>query len=39
MEKLYNLEKLPGDGFTVACFPFKIKAASGGWIRAVAMFD
>ncbi len=39
MEKLYNLEKLPPDGFTVACFPFKIKAASGGWVRAVAMFD
>ncbi len=39
MEKLYNLEKLPPHGFMVACFPFKIKAASGGWIRAVAMLD
>jgi kynurenine formamidase len=39
MEKLYNLEKLPATGFTVACFPFKIKAASGGWVRAVAMFE
>ncbi|HET9616968.1 MAG TPA: cyclase family protein [Pseudolabrys sp.] len=39
MEKLYNLEKLPATGFTVACFPCKIKAASGGWVRAVAMFD
>ena len=39
MEKLYNLEKLPANGFTVSCFPFKIKSASGGWTRAVAMFD
>jgi kynurenine formamidase len=39
MEKLYNLEKLPDHGFTVACFPFKIKGASGGWTRAVAMLD
>lgn len=39
MEKLLNLEKLPANGFTVACFPFKIKAASGGWVRTVAMFD
>jgi hypothetical protein len=39
MEKLCNLEQLPPDGFTVACFPAKIKAASGGWTRAVAMFD
>ena len=29
----------PADGFTVACFPAKIKAASGGWTRAVALFD
>lgn len=39
MEKLYNLEKLPATGFMVACFPCKIKAASGGWVRAVAMLD
>lgn len=39
MEKLLNLEKLPPHGFTVACFPFNIKAASGSWVRAVAMFD
>ena len=31
--------KLPADGFIVACFPAKIKAASGGWTRAVALFD
>lgn len=39
MEKLLNLQELPANGFTVACFPFKIKAASAGWIRAVAMLD
>ena len=39
MEKLCNLEQLPAHGFTVACFPYKIKAASGGWTRAVALFD
>jgi len=39
MEKLCNLEQLPDRGFTVACFPTKIKAGSGGWTRAVAMFD
>jgi len=39
MEKLCNLEELPVDGFTVACFPHKVKGGSGGWTRAVAMFD
>ena len=39
MEKLCNLEQLPPFGFTVACFPAKVKAASGGWTRAVALFD
>ncbi|HVZ54957.1 MAG TPA: cyclase family protein [Pseudolabrys sp.] len=39
MEKLCNLEQLPPHGFIVACFPAKIKAASGGWTRAVALFD
>jgi kynurenine formamidase len=28
---------LPADGFTVACFPVKLKAASAGWTRAVAI--
>lgn len=37
MEKLTNLEDLPSTGFTVACFPIKIKAASAGWVRAVAI--
>ena len=39
MEKLVNLEQLPPFGFTVACFPHKVKAGSGGWTRAVALFD
>ena len=39
LEKLHNLEALPGDGFTVCCFPVKIRGASAGWTRAVAIFD
>ena len=39
LEKLHNLEALPGDGFTIACFPHKIRGASAGWTRAVAIFD
>lgn len=37
MEKLTNLEQLPPYGFKVACFPIKVKGASGGWVRPVAM--
>ncbi len=37
LEKLHNLESLPPDGFTIACFPVKLKAASAGWTRAVAI--
>ena len=39
LEKLHNLEALPGNGFTVSCFPHKIKGASAGWTRAVAIFE
>jgi kynurenine formamidase len=39
MEKLQHLETLPDKDFTVACFPCKIRAASGAWTRAVAMID
>jgi kynurenine formamidase len=39
LEKLHNLEALPPAGFTVACFPFKIRAASAGWTRAVAIME
>ena len=38
IEKLTNLEDLPANGFEVSCFPFKIKAASAGFTRAVAIF-
>jgi len=39
IEKLHNLEALPADGFIVSCFPFKIRGASAGWTRAVAIFE
>jgi kynurenine formamidase len=39
LEKLHNLEALPPYGFKVACFPCKIRAASAGWTRAVAILD
>ncbi len=37
MEKLANLDILPATGFEVQCFPVKIKAASAGWCRPVAI--
>lgn len=39
LEKLHNLEALPASGFMVSCFPHKIKGASAGWTRAVAIFE
>lgn len=39
IEKLHGLEQLPPNGFTLSCFPTKIKGASAGWIRAVAILD
>jgi kynurenine formamidase len=39
LEKLHNLEALPSSGFTVSCFPVKIRDASAGWTRAVAILD
>lgn len=39
LEKLHNLEALPADGFTVSCFPVKVRGGSAGWTRAVAIFD
>jgi kynurenine formamidase len=39
MEKLTNLDILPAVGFTFFCFPVKIRGASAGWIRAVALVD
>jgi kynurenine formamidase len=39
IEKLRHLDTLPPHGFTIACFPVKIHAASAGWTRAVAIVD
>lgn len=39
LEKLHNLEALPPSGFTVCCFPVKLRAASAGWTRAVAILE
>ncbi len=39
LEKLHNLEVLPAYGFYISCFPHKIRGASAGWTRAVAIFD
>lgn len=39
LEKLHNLEVLPPTGFLVSCFPVKIRGASAGWTRAVAIFE
>jgi kynurenine formamidase len=39
LEELHNLEALPAHGFTISCFPHKIRGASAGWTRAVAIID
>lgn len=39
IEKLTSLESIPQTGFTFFCFPVKVKNASGGWIRAVALIE
>ena len=40
LENLANLDRIPKPhGFKVAIFPVKIKGASSGWVRAVAMSD
>jgi kynurenine formamidase len=37
IEKLSNLEALPATGFTISCFPIKLKNGSAGFTRAVAI--
>ncbi len=39
LEKLHNLESLPATGFTIACFPCKVRDGSAGWTRAVAILE
>jgi len=39
IEKLHNLEALPAQGFTVSCFPVRVRGGSAGWTRAVAIID
>ena len=40
IEKLHNLEALPSDRLLSSpAFPHKIRGASAGWTRAVAIFD
>ena len=39
MEKLTNLDKVPPIGAKIICLPIKIKAASAGWVRAVAVVE
>jgi kynurenine formamidase len=39
IEKLNNLEALPATGFSVCCFPVKVRGGSAGWTRAVAIID
>ncbi len=37
IERLVNLGELPATGFTVSCFPLKVKGGSGAPARVVAM--
>ena len=39
IEKLTNLDLLPPFGFKVACPPIKVKGASAGWVRPIAILD
>jgi kynurenine formamidase len=40
MEKMTGLDRIPKPhGFKVACFPIKIKNASAGWTRPVAIIE
>lgn len=39
MERLTNLDKLPPFGFKICCFPLKIKRASAGPSRVVAIME
>jgi kynurenine formamidase len=39
IERLSNLDKLPGYGFKVICFPVRIRQTGAAWSRVVAILD
>ncbi|HEX4033564.1 MAG TPA: cyclase family protein [Solirubrobacteraceae bacterium] len=39
IERLFNLDRLPGSGFQVACFPLRIVGASAAPARVVAIIE
>lgn len=39
LERLTGLERLPASGFTLSCFPLKVKGGSAGPARVVAMVE
>ncbi len=39
IEKLANLEQLPGHGFEVIALPVKVEGGSAGWCRPVAILE
>ncbi len=39
IEKMHNLEALPPAGFLLCAFPVKLRQASAGWTRAVAIIE
>ncbi|MER6772865.1 cyclase family protein [Streptomyces bacillaris] len=40
IERLHRLDSLPGPyGYTISCFPVKLKGAGAGWTRATALID
>jgi len=39
IERLANLDKLPGSGFKIICFPVRIKGTGAAWSRVVALFE
>jgi len=39
MEKLHNLEAIGSHGYQIACFPVKIRGASAGWTRCLAITE
>jgi hypothetical protein len=34
-----HVDAIPATGFKIACFPTKVKSASAGWTRCVAIFE